>query len=191
MAWLDSRAKHNRRQRQAIQQIWRMGGGVAYVGGSRFEQPPFDSHRVVVEFTAWLNDAIDNRTARKLIIADDGDFRSSVVDDDIPRLVLAIQAMPELEEVRIRNTGITRDGVNRMRRELPDVDILLWSTKPSAVIPREVSDTQRLKRELLKIREHFERRGYDESKVGLEIEEFRSIWLELSEFAVRQPTPKL
>ncbi|MEP0343592.1 hypothetical protein [Rhodopirellula bahusiensis] len=98
--------------------------------------------------------------------------------------------MPELEEVRIHNTGITRDGVNRMRRELPNVEIFLWSTKPSAVIPREQSDTQGLNRELLKIREHYERRGYDESKVRLEMEEFRSIWLELSEFAVQQPTPK-
>lgn len=187
-AWLNSRADQNRRQRQAIQQIWRMGGAVAFVGGSSFEQPSSKSRWAMVEFRAWLNDAILGRTARKLVIANYKEFRSSVDDDDIPGLVRAIRLMPELEEVRIRNTGITCEGVLWMRRELPNVRISLWSTEPTAASQRELSDIERLNRELLDMQEHYERLGYDETQIRHELEEFRSIWHELREIAQQQPT---
>lgn len=132
LAWLNIRAKRNRDQREAVQAIWRMGGGVAFAGGSGFEQPSGDLNWKF-EFKSWLRDAIQGRNARKLILSDWGDFRASVSDDDIPQLVRVLKVMPELEEVKIRNTGITPEGVSRLRREVPGIDFLLWSTNPSVV----------------------------------------------------------
>ena len=132
LAWLNVRAKRNRDQREAVQAIWHVGGGVGFAGGSQFEQSSGEPIWMV-EFKNWLKDAIQRRNARKLILADWGDFRASVSDDDIPRLVRALKAMPELEEVSIRNTGITPEGVSRLRREVPRIQVFLWSTKPSAV----------------------------------------------------------
>jgi uncharacterized protein (TIGR03067 family) len=132
LAWLNVRAKRNRDQREAVQAFWRMGGGVAFAGGARFEQPSGEPIWMV-ELKSWLKDAIQGRTARKLILADWNDFHTSVSDDDIPTLVRILEAMPDLEEVRIRNTGITPEGVARLRREVPRVHVSLWSTSPSAV----------------------------------------------------------
>ncbi|EMB19226.1 putative secreted protein [Rhodopirellula europaea 6C] len=132
LAWLNVRAKRNRDQREAVQTFWRMGGGVAFAGGSEFEQPSGEPNWMV-EFKSWIKDAIHGRNAWKLILADWGDFRASASDDDIPRLVRVLKAMPEVEEVRIRNTGITPEGASRLRREVPGVHVSFWSTNPSAL----------------------------------------------------------
>ncbi len=122
-----------------------MGGGVAFVGGAEFEQPS-PNPNWTIGLAAWLTDVVQSRDAKKLMLADYGDFRASVTDDDIPRLVQNVNAMPELTEVRIRNTGITPEGAARLRRELPGLLISLWSTKPSAVQGEHRTPTQMLGR---------------------------------------------
>ena len=173
IAWLDHRANRHRRQRQAVAQISRLGGCVAFVGGSKFEPPT--SNTAFADLAAWFNDAIHPRTAWKIMFANYGARTTSIGDDDIPSLIPVIKDLPDIAEVRFIGAGVSHDGVARLRRELRNVQISTMMMKPET----ELTDIQKLRREERLIREHYERLGWEDPQVREEVEKFRRIWFEL------------
>ena len=173
LALLTYRANRHLQRRNALSQISRLGARVAFVGGSEFEPPPPNS--VFAELRCWFNDAIRPRTPWKIMFANYRGFTTSVTDDDLPLLISAIENLPNVVEVRFLGADVTRDTVVGLRREFPDVNISGPMTKPR----REISDEQRLQRELRITREHYERKGWDEKELHELLEEFRRDWYEL------------
>ncbi|WP_442508374.1 hypothetical protein SH528x_007343 [Novipirellula sp. SH528] len=122
-SWLTNRANQNRKRRQAVEQIWRLGGSVGFVGERVFDRPTSESDWAIVESRGWFYDAIHTRTPKQVLFANYIGYPTTVDDTDIPELVGALKRLPEINRVRLDATDISRDGMEQMRTDLPNVTI--------------------------------------------------------------------
>lgn len=75
------------------------------------------------ESRGWFYDAIHTRTATQVLFANFIGYPTTVDDTDIPELVDAINRLSEITQVRLDATDISRDGMEQMRTEIPNVAI--------------------------------------------------------------------
>jgi hypothetical protein len=119
-AWLAIRVQRNGAQRRAVEQLWRMGGMVAFEGESDFVLPASDSDWTVEREKTWLHDALVTRTPTQVLFAK---HPPTLTDDDVQELVDAVRQLPTVQQIRLDGTMISRQGILTIRRELPHCTI--------------------------------------------------------------------
>jgi len=120
LAWFTHRAHMNRRQREAVHRIWKMGGLVAFKSEPTYTIPLNDNEWLAETSKTWFDDVLRVRTPEYVLFASMRGKRSDVDDDDIEELIDVLKQLPSIRYVRLDATDITEEGVARMQAALPD-----------------------------------------------------------------------
>ncbi len=71
----------------------------------------------------WVYDAFVNRRPTVILFAGAVNYPTNVTDDDVDELIAIIKQLPTVLSVHLDATQISTSGVDRMKAELPGVQI--------------------------------------------------------------------
>ena len=120
-----------------------MGGSIAFTNERAFDRPTSTAEWAIVESRGWAYDAMHSRTATQILFANYVGYPTNVDDSDIDELVSAVKQLPEINQIRLDATRISRDGMERMRTELPHITISNPRYEISNKVDGEPSDAQK------------------------------------------------